>query len=133
MAVFSTTADLASLPDIRDHVLARAREAGLSSPLEPKLDLVLEEILVNVATHAYGGQAGKAEIECSDASGAFCVTVRDWGTPFDPLAGDIPEMSTDIDDRPIGGVGLLLVTTMTDSCSYARANNANELTFCFSL
>jgi len=101
--------------------------------MQPKLDLVLEEILVNVTNHAYGGKSGKVEIDCFIRSDFFCVTVRDWGTAFDPLSVDESNLPTDIDLRKIGGVGLLLVTTMSDSCTYERKNDANELTFCLSL
>jgi len=133
VSTYRTEADLTKLSDIRDHVFARAREAGLTPLLEPKLELVLEEIMVNVANYAYGDGKGLAEIDCTSTPGVFCVTIRDWGTPFNPLEVDESNLSTDIDERAIGGVGLLLVTTMSDSCSYARKNDANELTFCFSL
>ena len=133
MVTLNTTADLAKLPEIREHVLNEANAAGLSDPMQPKLDLVLEEILVNVTNHAYSGKSGKVEIDCFTRSDFFCVTVRDWGTAFDPLSVDESNLPTDIDLRKIGGVGLLLVTTMSDSCTYERKNDANELTFCLSL
>jgi len=132
MTAFSATAALTSLPGIRDYVLAKAQKANVPISLEPKLDLVLEEILVNVANHAYGGDQGKVEVECSQSPGAFCCTVRDWGVPFNPLSTEEPDLDADIDDRPIGGLGLFLVTTMSNECSYTRKNDVNELTFCFS-
>lgn len=133
MSALSITADLEHLPRIRKYVLGRAREAGLSPTLEPKLDLVLEEVFINVANHAYRGGVGTAEIDCAVQTSAFCVTVRDWGPQFNPLDSEPPDVSADIDSRPIGGLGLLLVTTMTDKCTYARTDDTNELTFCFFL
>ncbi|QJB56700.1 ATP-binding protein [Pseudodesulfovibrio sp. zrk46] len=133
MPVYTTTADLAMLPGIRDYVLAHAREAGLTTPMEPRLDLVLEEILVNVAKYAYNGDSGNVDVDCAVTDNTFCVTVRDRGVPFNPLEGDTPEFSTDVDERRIGGVGILLVTHMADRCSYERVDDTNELTFCFAL
>ncbi len=133
MTAFKATADLASLPAIRDFVLGKAKEANIPITLEPKLDLVLEEVLVNIATHAYEGKAGDIEVECTAAPDAFCCSVRDKGAPFNPLQAEAPDLTTDIDARPIGGLGLMFVTTMSDDCTYTRDGDANVLTFCFSL
>lgn len=133
MAVFTAKADLAHLPPIRDFVIAQARKSDIPISLEPKLDLVLEEVLVNVANYAYGGQPGPVEVECAMAAEAFCCTVRDRGVPFNPLDSKAVDTTADIDDRPVGGLGLMFVTTMADDCSYTRLNDTNALTFCFSL
>ena len=118
---------------MRDHALNHAQQAGLSIELEPKLDLVLEELLVNIASHAYGGESGDVELECSVREEGFCCTVRDWGTPFNPLAQDKPDTNANVEERPIGGLGLLFVTTMPTTCEYTRKGAINELTFCFEL
>lgn len=133
MPVFDATPDLASLPLVRDHVLPLAADAGLDPAALPRLDLVLEEILVNVANHAYGGRQGTFEVECAVRDGQFCCLIRDWGAPFDPLAASAPDTGTTMEQRPVGGLGILLVTTMSDHCRYARTDEANELTVCFAL
>lgn len=103
----------------------------MPAPLELKLNLVLEEVIVNIVNHAYAGTNGDMEVECTTPSGKFCCTVRDWGPPFNPLLADKPDTTSDIDNRSVGGLGLMLVTTMTDECSYTRSGESNELTFCF--
>jgi anti-sigma regulatory factor (Ser/Thr protein kinase) len=133
MPVFTATTDLACLPRVRDHVLPLARAAGLPETAVPKLDLVLEEVLVNVALHAYKGDQGEFEVDCATRDNLFCCTVRDWGEPFNPLTAPRPDTSGTIDQRHVGGLGILFVTTMTDGCSYARIAKANELTLCFSI
>lgn len=133
MCAFRTAADLKHLPATRDFVFSQAREAGLPNELERKLDLVLEEILVNVMNYAYGDGEGEVEVECDVRSDSFCCTVRDWGPTFNPLHAPTPDTSLGIDERPVGGLGLMFVNTMSDTCSYVRENEANELTFCFSL
>ncbi|MUM77856.1 ATP-binding protein [Pseudodesulfovibrio sp. F-1] len=133
MPVFAATPDLSSLQPARDHVLAMATQAGLDPSTLPRLDLALEEVLVNVARHAYGGAPGTFEIECKVRDGLFCCLIRDRGTPFDPLAAPPPDTGADMDQRAVGGLGIFLVTTMADHCRYTRADNANELTICFAL
>jgi len=133
MAVLSVPADLASLPAIRDYVLERAGQAPLPEGTALKIELVLEEIVVNVANHAYRRQGGPLEVDCFVRGDAFCCLLRDWGPPFNPLEAEKPDVGQDLDDRPIGGLGIYLATTMPDHCAYERLGNANELTFCFAL
>lgn len=137
MAAIRARADLSSLPLIREYVLDTAAAAGLHGDIPPKLDLVLEEVLVNVANHAYGPNGGDVEVHCSikktDTGDTFCFEMRDWGTYFDPLEAEKPDTTADIDDRPIGGLGLLLVTTLADDCTYARQGEMNLLSLCFNI
>ena len=139
MSTIRAKADLSSLPTSRDYVLSTARQAGITGEVPPKLDLVLEEVLVNVASHAYGSGRGEVEVECmvqdnpDSGSRTFCLELRDWGTYFDPLEADTPDTTANIDERPIGGLGLLLVTTLTDHCSYTRQGDMNILTLCFNV
>lgn len=137
MAPIRAKASLESLPAIREYVLDSVRMTGVSD-IPPKLDLILEELLVNTANHAYGSQDGDIEIDCrtdgAQEAGDLTITmvVRDWGPPFNPLMSDQQPTSNDISERPIGGVGLLLVTNMADECSYAREKGQNILTLLFS-
>ena len=133
MSVLRVKADLSSLPAVREHVQANAGLADLPEGTGYKIDLVIEEILVNIANHAYRGDGGPLEVECFVRDKAFCCLLRDWGPPFNPLEADAPDMGQPLEDRPIGGLGIFLATTMPDNCSYMRRENTNELTFCFSL
>lgn len=131
MTAYRVAAVMENLPPTQDFVLDLARLGGIPAPLELKLTLVLEEVIVNVVNHAYAGTDGDMEVECATRSGSFCCTVRDWGPPFNPLETDEPDTTSGIEDRPVGGLGLMLVTTMSDDCSYTHSGEANELTFCF--
>ncbi|MBU4192702.1 MAG: ATP-binding protein [Proteobacteria bacterium] len=133
MPVFDATPDLSSLPLVREFVLSEAAQAGVALAATPRIDLVLEEALVNVAHHAYGGKEGRFEVECAVSDATFCCLIRDWGTPFNPLTPPRPDISASVQERAVGGLGILFVTTMSDACSYARTGDANELTVCFSL
>jgi anti-sigma regulatory factor (Ser/Thr protein kinase) len=133
MPVFDATPDLASLPLVREFVLSEAAQAGVAPAATARIDLVLEEALVNVAHHAYGGKEGRFEVECAVRDAMFCCLIRDRGTPFNPLAAPRPNTSASMEERAMGGLGILFVTTMSDACSYARTGDANELTVCFAL
>lgn len=132
MSALRLAAALDNLTAAEDYVLDLAQQAGVPTELEPKLRLALEEIVVNIASYAYPEKDGDFEIECDPRPNSFCCTIRDWGSAFNPLEADEPDTSQSLEERPIGGLGLMLVTSMADHSSYARVDNANELTFCFS-
>ncbi len=131
MPALTAPAVLDSLPLVRDYAMSRAREAGVPDQVLSRLDLVIEEVFVNVTNHAYDDGNGDVEIECAPSGRKFCCTIRDTGSPFNPLDTPQPAKDQDIDQRPIGGLGLFFVSEMTDDRSYERRGDTNELTLCF--
>lgn len=118
----------------RRFVVAQATAAGLAPPVIAKVELVLEELLVNLATHAYRQGPGFAEVTCRHLSPAvFCLKVVDRGPPFDPLAQPEPALSEDVASRPIGGLGLHLIRRLANQIHYERTEHENIVTVGFSI
>lgn len=124
-------ADFASLEPIRQFVLAAARTAGFPEDQFPKLELVLEEIVVNVMRHAYPPDApGNVEVGCAcDRPQHLCVQVRDAGRPFDPLSHPEVNLNVPLEERPTGKMGIFLVKRLAESISYEHTDGHNVLTF----
>lgn len=96
-----------------------------------KVNLVLEELGINILS--YGGESGgpspEFEIVITSEDNALTIEVSDEGRPFNPLDdAPKPSLSADLEDRPIGGLGLHLVQTMMDDTTYERAGGKNRLT-----
>ncbi len=121
----------ASLEALRQFVLAQAR--GLAPAVTQKIDLVIEELLLNIFDYAYPpGPPGAVEVACApQAGGGFVLQVRDWGRPFDPLAGPGPDLDLDLEQRAVGGLGILLVREMSRSQQYRREGDSNVLEIVF--
>lgn len=129
--------------EVCDFVRSRASALGVPETLHVKLDLVVEELVVNIASYAYPDGAGDVEVECARQSvpmgntgdaGAgeyFCVYLRDWGLAFDPLQGPPPDVKAAMDERDVGGLGVYLVREMADVCRYQRRQDMNEFMACF--
>jgi serine/threonine-protein kinase RsbW len=112
------------------HVGARAQ--GMAADQIAKLDLILEELLINVALYAYAPEKGVVELRYSpDGAGKLHLEVVDSGRVFNPLAVDPPDLSRGLADQPIGGLGVFLVRSMVDSIDYRREGNHNILSFTF--
>ncbi|MCE5336718.1 MAG: ATP-binding protein [Desulfobacteraceae bacterium] len=127
-------ASLESLEPCRCFVLEKADELRVPSEIVSKMELALEELLVNVVKYAYPEDApGVVEVGCSASDGQlFCIQVRDYGRPFDPLSMSEPDRGLDIEQRPIGGLGIYLVRQMADRVRYEYAEGSNRFTCCFS-
>jgi serine/threonine-protein kinase RsbW len=56
------------------------------------------------------------------------VEIIDDGIPFDPTSLKKPDLTLPAEERPIGGLGIFLITKIMDSVNYTRNNNQNILT-----
>lgn len=144
-----------SLPAFRQLALDEAARAGLDPAALQRVELVLEEALVNVIRHAYPPDAPEplAELACGpDEAGVFRLELTDWGAAFDPVAaagsgpGAAPALAAgaehdlhaqlesnleaDLEHRLPGGMGLFLILTMSQP-GYQRQGDANVLTLRF--
>lgn len=122
-----------SLDPLRNFVLAQALAAGLDEALRARIDLVVEEVLLNIFHYAFDkGQAGTVAVGCGKApEGEFLMRVIDPGRPFNPLAQPPPDLSLDIADRNIGGLGILLARQMSSAMTYRRRDDQNILDILF--
>jgi anti-sigma regulatory factor (Ser/Thr protein kinase) len=132
MGVLRLPAKLESLESFRELVLGEIEGRPGLDALAPDLDLVLEEILTNVVFYAYPEGEGDIEIECDVLSSReLKVAIRDWGSPFNPLDREAPDLSPDISEREVGGLGIFFVRQLTREAHYERKDGANILTLHF--
>lgn len=118
----------------RAFVLDKAAACGIVDEMLFKIELVLEEILVNVIRYGYPGGAGDIEVGCMlMADNRFHLFICDWGKAFNPLAKADPDLTKGIDERPIGGLGIHLVRKMVDEISYQRTESSNILNLYFQI
>lgn len=96
--------------------------------------LALEEAVVNVMNYAYPGQEDMpVDITATLDGSALSFVIDDHGIPFDPTQKEDPDVSMSAEDRPIGGLGILLVKQIMDSVSYERVDGHNLLTLTMNL
>jgi anti-sigma regulatory factor (Ser/Thr protein kinase) len=124
-------ARLESVRPFHQFVRSGAEAAGLDLADMHRLDLVLEEILVNIARYAYQDGAGDVQVAYSTEAGSLLVEVTDQGRSFNPLDAAPPDLALGLADRPIGGLGVLLVRQIVGSLSFRRQEGQNILTFRF--
>jgi anti-sigma regulatory factor (Ser/Thr protein kinase) len=127
----SLPARVESVRAFHQFVRSGAEAAGLDLGDMDKLELVLEEILVNIARYAYQDGAGDVQVAYSTEAGSLLVEVTDQGRSFNPLDAASPDLALGLADRPIGGLGVLLIRQIVGSLSYRRQDGQNTLSFRF--
>lgn len=121
-------AHLNSLQKSVAFVSSFTRKLGFDSRRLSEIDLCVEEVLVNIFNYAYHGEQGEVEISCrSGPEGTLTVKIVDSGIPFNILSSDDPDISANIDERHIGGLGIYFVKQLMDRVEYRRENNKNIL------
>jgi anti-anti-sigma factor len=92
--------------------------------------LVVEELLTNVTIHAYDGEPGReARVGLRLLPDEIEIRIEDTGPPFNPLDAPPPDLDAPLAERPVGGLGLVLVRQFVSRWSYAREGSTNVLTF----
>jgi len=109
--------------------LSRTLEASGRCPMPVVTSLMVahDEIGSNIV-HYSGAPDFTLEIELLDDAVGASVTFSDAGTPYDPLKRVDPDVSLPVEDRAIGGLGLLMVKKMNDDVTYAHRDGRNILT-----
>ncbi len=90
------------------------------------LKLASEELLANIINHSYDSDADEAiDIELAVDGSCVRITFTDSAREFNPLKRKNPEVLNDLSE---GGMGILLVKSLTDEQHYKRENNHNVFT-----
>jgi len=105
-----------------------ARELGSRlSPLAPALHVILDEICSNIVKHS-GASGFEVDVELIAEPAGVKLTFADDGEPYDPLSHKDPDTTLPAEERPIGGLGIMMVRKMSESMSYERVHDRNYLT-----
>lgn len=121
--------EVAAIEDLAARVRAFCEDAGLAPAVAFRLELVLEEIVVNILRHGYGGAAGLARIDLERTPDGIRARIADESPPFDPTRRPEVDTSAGMDERAIGGLGVHLVRSLVDELTYQRVEGRNVLSF----
>lgn len=127
-AHYTARNDLSELARLSEFLAAFGDRAGLPEDVRGDLELALEEIFVNAATHGHpeGGEHAIAVRISLDGS-VVTLVVEDDGVPFNPLEARLVDLDLPVTERGIGGLGIHLVKGVMDELEYARLEGRNRL------
>ena len=118
--------EAASMPELVGFLEGALEVAGCPPAISTKLMICLDEIASNVVKFSKANELTVRLAHCA-ATGTWCLSFLDDGTPWNLLTHADPDITLSAVERPIGGLGLLMVKKMMDEVTYAREGGANVL------
>lgn len=122
--------ELPELERLRLFLTEAAHSFGLNERELYRLNLICDEWVTNIISYGYDDGAAvqpRIDITLSSSADWLTIVVSDDGVPFNPLTRAEPDLSADIDERRIGGLGIHFMKTLTDSVEYERRGERNVL------
>ena len=117
------------IPSLAEEIEKLALDWELSPGLDLNINLVLEEALSNIIFYAFTDKnIHEIKISIELNNNKLIIKITDNGIPFNPLLKDSPDITLPAEERPIGGLGIYLISQIMDDMRYSRKNNQNLLT-----
>ena len=123
-------ADVDALPEVQGFLEGLLEQLACPMKTQIAVSVAIEEIFVNIAHYAYPEGGGTAEVGFAfdPESRTATFVFRDQGIPFDPLQQELPDLTLSVEERGIGGLGILITRKTMDSVTYRYENGENVLT-----
>lgn len=119
--------DLGELARLAGMVDEFFEENNLPAKLAFNLNLCLDELITNIVSYGYDDD-GPHEIEVNFVldDGILVTEIVDDAKEYDPFTeAPEPDLDLDVDDRPIGGLGVFLVKEFMDTTEYRHVDGRN--------
>jgi len=125
----SAATDLADIDRINTAFQQFADEREMPPGVGQKVSIVFDELLNNIISYGFtDDEEHRIEIDVAYQPDELVITVTDDGIPFNPFDRVGPDTTLSIEERDIGGLGVLLVTELMDEYHYQRRPNSNVVT-----
>ena len=122
-------ADVKNLAEIRRFIEASAESLQVGTAAAGEIVLAVDEAATNIILHGYRGQPGFIEIVVERQGDSLIVHLYDQAPPFDPTKVPAPDLTLPLEERPVGKLGVFLITRFMDDVIYsASPQGGNQLT-----
>ncbi|MGD9472237.1 MAG: ATP-binding protein [Novosphingobium sp.] len=117
--------DISAVEEVRQALLAYLENFRLEPMVVNRVEVILEELVSNVARHA--DAASYVSVGAEYADGAIAIRIEDDGAAFNPLEKRAPAAFTDVESATLGGQGIPLIKRLSRSVRYDRVDEANRI------
>jgi len=120
-------ARMSEVPAVTAFTARACLAAGLGRDACLRLTLLVEELFTNTVAHGHG-QDSEAPVRLAFdvAPGRVGLLYEDTGRPHNPFAAvAIPDDTARVEERPVGGLGLVLIAALASEVRYRREDGKN--------
>jgi len=121
-------ARLDAVPGLSLEIEHFMHDAGYADSQILDIQLAIEESVTNSILHGYRGQPGQISVHCDILPEYMTVIITDNAPAFDPLGMPDPDITSSLEERKAGGLGIYLIRRVTDGVSYRYDKGKNILT-----
>ena len=118
-----------TLPAVADFIAAVCMAGGVPRKACLRMTLLVEELFTNTVVHGHGRDT-EAPIHVTFAVGVdvIALTYEDTAPAHDPFAKiGVPDEAAGVEERPVGGLGVMLIVAMADRVQYAHIGGRNRI------
>ena len=115
------------IPRVSQELEGIMSRAGFSGKQILDMQLAVEEAFINIIRHGYHGAYGTILIAMDFEEGSLKVKIEDDAPLFDPTRFQEPDFSAPLEERPVGGLGIHLIRSLSDEMRYEYENGKNRL------
>ncbi|MFH5187457.1 ATP-binding protein [Paenibacillus sp. TAB 01] len=122
--------DLQELHRLNLFLTGLTEQMAIDEKMLFQLNLICDELITNTILYGYEpGEEGRHLIELQVSSSPDCleVWVKDGGIPFNPLERGEPDLDLNVEERPVGGLGIHFVRQVMDELYYERSEGKNVI------
>ena len=103
--------------------------AGFEREACLRLALLVEELFANTVAHGHGQDSdAPVRIAFDVEPGRVRLLYEDTGPAHDPFASVTPpDDAAEVEERPVGGLGVVLIAAMAKDVEYRRSDGVNRI------
>jgi serine/threonine-protein kinase RsbW len=120
--------NLTDLRSLQESVCGFLQRRAVPTEVIYNVRLALEEILTNTIKFGYpDALPHEIAVNLTLAPGEAILVIEDDARAFDPQTEPKPDLTPPLEQRPLGGLGLHLVRSLSSRMTYRRQNDKNIL------
>ena len=126
---FDTAVDTSD--DIVLYIMSSLSNNGLPKEKCVKIQLAIEEAIVNICSYAYIHNfpitSGEVIVEINIDDNVYDIKLKDKGIAYNPLQYSDPAIWAPAESKDVGGLGIYLIKQMMDEVDYENDGDYNIL------
>lgn len=121
--------DVSAIGAFAEQVEAFCEAGNIPPAIMFQLNLAIDELATNIIFYGWDDPGPhEVRIRLSRTADRLCLLLEDDGRAFNPLEKSTPDVTMEIEDRPIGGLGIHFVREFATALAYERVDGHNRLT-----
>jgi len=126
---FTTANTFDSVAEAARRLETFAEESSLPPRKAYQLELIYEELMTNVVKYSYqDALPHQIQVILDHHDDELAFTIIHDGSDFNPWTQEDPDLTTPLEDRQEGGIGILLCRKFSRSTAYERKDGKSIIT-----